>query len=62
MSEFDALECHQVSGKIEGERLYTHFKYNMVRSVKVSKNGTIGEQIQLKVDPEETGTSMYSDG
>ena len=62
MSEIDVHECHPISEKVEGERLYTNFRHNRVQSIKGSSNGKIIEQTQLEVDPEETVTSMYSDG
>ena len=33
-NEVDTSECSPISGKSEGERLYTHFKYNMVCGAK----------------------------
>ena len=58
----DIRQCHPIDGKVEGDRLYTHMKYNM-NDIAVEKSEMKQNSVEIdEITPDYEGTKIYSDG
>ena len=58
----DIRKCNPVEGQIEDQVVYTHFKYNMEKYQMQNGHERLEARVINKVEPQETGTQIYSDG
>ena len=58
----DIRQCHPIDGKVEGDRMYTHMKYNMSDIVLEKSEVKQGVFEIDEITPDSEGTKIYSDG
>ena len=58
----DIKQCHHIDGKVEGEKLYTHMKFNM-NNIPAERTKVKPDAVEIdEITPDPKGTKIYSDG
>ena len=61
-TSIDIRQCHPIEGRVEGDRFYTHMKYNMADVVMTNDDMKLQPAEIDEIKPDCEGTKIYSDG